>query len=201
MPTISRRDLELLFVGLEPASEKLSGGFGGITRFQKFLFLLEEEENIRANNNDGFEFTAYKAGPYSPKLYDDLEFLENLGLVESQATAEATEEEAAEVAKLNFDDLMAESSEDIGTQDYDGPRAADAYTERRYRLTQSGIQRVEKLLADGNYKPVIDAIRRIKSKYGKHSLLDLLHYVYSKYPAMTTESEIKDKVMRRRLRR
>lgn len=195
MPPISRRDLELLFVGLEPGSDNPSGTLGGITRFQKFLFLLEQEENIVANN-DGFEFTAYKAGPYSSKLYDDLEFLENLGLIESKATAEATEEEAAELDKLTFDDLIGDSPLGSEQQNYDGPKAADAFEERRYRLTRDGVGRVENILRDGTYKPVVDAIRRIKSKYGRHSLSDLLFYVYSKYPAMATESEIKDKVMR-----
>ncbi len=44
---------------------------------------------------------------------------------------------------------------------------------------------------------MIDGIRKIKRKYGNYSLSDLLYYVYTKYPEMTTESAIKDKVLRR----
>jgi hypothetical protein len=47
-------------------------------------------------------------------------------------------------------------------------------------------------------KKTVETVRRIKTKYGALSLQDLLHYVYTKYPAMTSESEIKDKVLRRK---
>jgi len=47
-------------------------------------------------------------------------------------------------------------------------------------------------------KDILEKIRRIKTKYGALSLQDLLHYVYTKYPDMTTASEIKDKVLRRK---
>jgi uncharacterized protein YwgA len=80
---IGRRNLLLLLVGTDP------GGVGGITRLQKLLFLLEREEGLEPTER-GFEFEAYKAGPYSPQLYDDLEFLENLGYLVSYVTAEAS---------------------------------------------------------------------------------------------------------------
>ena len=41
---ISRRNLLLLLVGLDSDS----AGLGGITRLQKLLFLLEEEEGLRS---------------------------------------------------------------------------------------------------------------------------------------------------------
>jgi len=48
------------------------------------------------------------------------------------------------------------------------------------------------------YTEAFDKIKKIKSKYGALSLQDLLHYVYTKFPDMTTASEIKGKVLRRR---
>jgi hypothetical protein len=48
------------------------------------------------------------------------------------------------------------------------------------------------------HEPIIDGIRKVKRKYGHYSLSDLLYYVYTKYPDMTTESEIKDKVLGKR---
>ncbi|TAM47167.1 MAG: hypothetical protein EPN55_03270 [Gammaproteobacteria bacterium] len=200
MTTISRRDLELLFLGLGDTPDELLGSFGGITRLQKFIFLLEHEEGVIANK-DGFEFTPYKAGPYSPKLYDDLEFLENLGLIESEVAAEATEEEAAEVDELTYEGLMGDSAESSEQQLSDGLGAADAYEERRYRLTPEGAKKVKDLVEGGKYQPVVDGIRKIKSKYGNHSLSDLLYHVYTKYPDMTTESEIKDRVLSHRRRK
>ena len=180
----------LLLLGVGPEGE-LAEGIGGITRLQKFLYLLEKETGLTPTDN-GFDFAAYKAGPYSSKLYDDLEFLENLGFVETEVAAEATPAEAAEVDLLNFDDLMGD-----GAGDGLDTLAPDAYEERRFRISEEGTNRIRNLLESGEYQPVIDGIRKIKRKYGNYSLSDLLYYVYTKYPEMTTESEIKDKVLRR----
>jgi hypothetical protein len=190
MSEISPRHMVLLLLGVGPEGE-LAEGIGGITRLQKFLYLLEKEAGLKPTGS-GFEFVAYKAGPYSSRLYDDLEFLENLGLVESEVAAEATPAEAAEVDLLNFEDLMGDSEGSAPDT-----LASDAYEERRFRISDEGAKRVEDLIESGAYQPEIDGIRKIKRKYGNYSLSDLLYYVYTKYPEMTTESEIKDKVLRR----
>lgn len=191
MAQLGRRDLLLLLIGLDE-SGTWAGTVSGITRLQKFLFLLDEEGGIRPRGS-GFEFEPYKAGPYSSKLYDDLELLENLGLIRSEATAEATVTETVDLNRLSFEDLMGGFDEREG-----GTRAADSFEERRFALTEEGRGRVEKLLASGEYDPVVDGIRKVKSKFSHYSLRDLLRYVYRKYPGMTTESEIIDEVLGRR---
>lgn len=196
-PPIGRRNLLLLLLGLDADPS----GLGGITRLQKLLFLLEREEGLTPAEA-GYEFEAYKAGPYSPELYDDLEFLENLGLLKAEVTSEASESEAAEVDRLSFDHLIGDEVEKSSDgDDVDGPASADSFEERRFRLTDDGRKQVEKLLQSAAATPVANKIRRIKSKYGKYSLNDLLYHVYTKYPDMTTESEIRDKVLRRGSRR
>lgn len=189
-PTIGRRDLELLLIGLG-ANDHLDNSLGGITRLQKYLFLLEREGGVTAAGK-GFTFEPYKAGPYSSKVYDDLEFLENLGLLHSEVTANSTEWERPEVERLTFDQLLGTD----GGGD-EGAGGADAYEERRFKLTDKGADHVRRLLADPQFKPVVDGIRKIKSRFGNHSLSDLLYHVYTKYPEMATESEIRDKVLRR----
>jgi len=196
MAAIARRDLVLLLIGTD-AKGSPTDEVGGITRLQKFLFLLQQEGGV-SPSGDGFEFTAYKAGPYSSKLYDDIEFLENLGYLESEAVAEATDAEAAEVDVLDFDQLIGDGSDDPQEPSSDAFGAADAYEERKFLLTDRGRERMKKLLENKEYAPVVDSIRRVKSKYGRYSLNDLLYYVYTKYPEMTTESEIKEKVLGRR---
>ena len=195
MAHVGRRQLVLMLLGIGD-EERAAQGIGGITRLQKLLFLLQQEEGLEPHG-DGFSFTPYKAGPYSPALYDDLQFLENLGLIDAEVSAEATEEEAIELDQLNFEDLLCESEE----TDVDQPEAADAYEEHQFILTREGKEKVEELLASGAYAPVVAGIRRIKSKYSKYSLQDLLYYVYTRYPSMTTESEIKDRILSRRRRR
>src|SRR3989442_11328764 len=150
MQHVSRRNLLLMLVGLDsdPA------GLGGMTRLQKFLFLLEREEGMKLAAG-GYEFEAYKAGPYSPQLYDDLEFLENLGYLESEVTSEASDAEAAEIDRLSFDHLMSNDTE---------AETPDSYEERRFRLSETGKERLRQLLQSPDSAPVIDKIRRIKSK-------------------------------------
>lgn len=198
MGQISRKDVILLLLGVGEGVEGAEG-INGITRLQKLLFLVEQEENIRTADN-GFEFIPYKAGPYSSKLYDDLEFLENLGLLTSEVAGEATDEEAVEV-DLSFEELMGECTDTVEGTPSDALTTADVYEEHRYRLTEDGKDRVEKLLQRGDYEPVVNGIRKIKSRFGGYSLNDLLYYVYTKYGEMTTESEIKDKILRRGRRR
>ena len=153
MPHISRRDLELLLIGVGPDAGELTKGISGITRLQKLLYLLQEERHI-VPSGDGFEFEAYKAGPYSAKLYDDLEFLENLDLVRSEITGGVTEPEAAEIDKLSFDELL-------GTGDgLDGSASSDSYEERRYTLTHKGIARIRAMLDNPELSPVVEVFER-----------------------------------------
>lgn len=191
---ISRRDLLLLLLGT-PTPGDSAAGIGGITRLQKFLFLLEKEGGL-APTGDGFEFTAYKAGPYSSRVYDDLELLENLGLITRQLSDSATEEEAAE-ADFTFADLIGPEAE--SEEEMVGP-TADIYEEHRFSLTPKGEDRLKKLLASGDYRPIKKRVEDVKRKYSRYSLNDLLYYVYTHYPEMTTESEIKEKVLSRRPR-
>lgn len=189
MVKMNTKSLVLCMIGLD--KEHLTGELGGITRLQKLLYLLENEENIQFSEG-GFEFKPYKAGPYSSKLYDDLEFLENLGYIQSEIVGESTEAEAVEVDALNFEDLIG------GGEDEEPVGPGDAYVERSFKLTKKGKEKVTELLNSSEYTPFVKGIRKIKSKFGNYSLKDLLYYVYKKYPKMTIESEIRDRVLRRR---
>ena len=182
--SISERNILLLMLGIGNETD-IANGINGITRLQKFLFLLENEDNIK-KIDCGYQFEAYKAGPYSPTLYDDLEFLENIGLIKSETSGLATEEEAADM-DFTFEELM----------DGENIKTPDVYDEKRFRITEDGAVKVKTLLEKEEFDPVVDGIRKIKSKFGHYSLDDLLYYVYTKYPDMTTESEIKEQVLRK----
>ena len=185
MKILNDKNLLLCMIGIE--GDGTNGELGGITRLQKMMFLLEQEYGIKAKG-DTLEFIPYKAGPYSSKLYDSLEFLENLGYIKGEIVGEAVPEEIMEIDALNFEDLIEPAK-----------ATSDSYIERSFSLTDSGIKQVEKLLVDPVYEPVAKGIRKVKSKYGNYSLRDLLFYVYSNYPKMTTESEIKAQVLGRRV--
>lgn len=185
MSLIGRRDLLILLIGSDK-QEDYCGSVRGITRLQKYVFLLQEEGGLHLSGDD-FEFSPYKAGPYCPKIYDDLELLENLGLIRTIASAESTEIESADIEKLSFDDLL------------DGVlKAPDSFEERKYTLTRKGKERVQRLLADSDTHSFSQEIHKVKSKFANYSLRDLLRYVYTKFPDMTTESEIIEHVIGRR---
>lgn len=204
MATIGAREMLLLLIGIDGSDTQ---GLGGITRIQKLLYLLEAEGRLRPAG-DGFQFEAYKAGPYSPRIYDDLEFLENLDFIrrlgpsgrdaagDPTTSAVASDPEMAEV-DFTFDELMG--PEDVMAPELDEVApTADSYEETRYALTEQGKKKVEDLIKNKEYKPFVDGIRKVKSRFAKYSLNDLLYYVYTRHPEMTTESEIKEKVLRRR---
>ena len=77
----------------------------GTTRLQKLLFLMEHEAKLKPTKGDDFDFTAWKFGPVSKELYDDLEKLENLGFLESEPVSEPSKTELDEYG-LSFDDLL-----------------------------------------------------------------------------------------------
>jgi len=188
MTEIGSRDLILALIGLTESAAS-EGKINGITRLQKLLFLVEQEENITPSGT-GFQFEAYKAGPYSSKLYDDLELLENLGLIKIESTSESIKAEIVDINRITFDDLMGGFNERDGAS-----KGVDSFEEKRFALTEKGRQRVEALIRSGKYEPFIRGIRRIKTKYSHYSLRDLLRYVYKKYPDWTTESEIIDEIL------
>jgi len=195
MATIGRRELLLLLIGVD-AKGTSAGSISGLTRLQKFLFLLERQGHV-VPTGTGFDFEPYKAGPYSPKLYDDLELLENLGLIRSEAAAESTPQETADINRLSFEELIGGFEVLSRSEEgFDGVSlTTDSFEERRFALTEAGIKRIQTFLQDEKYSAVIDGIKKVKSTYSNYSLRDLLHYVYSKYPEMTTESEIIREVM------
>ena len=146
-PTISKQALLLLLLGTG-SSEATAEGIGGMTRLQKLLFLLWKEANIEEVDR-GFEFKAYKAGPYSRKLYDELELLENLGYIQSEDQGEATEAEAAEIEELTFEHLMGEDAQPFqSVHSRVEATTADSFEERRFTLTPDGLNRVTAMLEE-----------------------------------------------------
>src|SRR5436309_923414 len=90
----------------------------GITRLQKLLFLIEHEGGLRPTNDD-FDFEAYKFGPVSKKLYDDLCLLRELGLIEvNREQSTGVINPSADPMQMDATELLSPSA--LGTaSDYD----------------------------------------------------------------------------------
>jgi len=177
---ISRKGMLLVLIGANETPVE------GTTRLQKYCFLSEREEGVEIDDQ-GFDFIKYHFGPYSPRLYDDLETLENYGLIETVSTSRR----ADAVEALEEKEFTAEFL--LGREDQAEARAT--LQERVYRLTDKGKEFVRKLESQGKCTEEITKIRRVKSRFSNYSLRDLIRYVYQRYPEMTTESEIREIVL------
>ncbi|ELY99458.1 type II toxin-antitoxin system antitoxin SocA domain-containing protein [Natrialba asiatica] len=143
----------------------------GKTELQKLIFLLQEETEFKERYPDlEFEFTAYKYGPFSERVFDELEFLLSIGAIE----AIDPEEEV---------DFIRDETD-----------PSDPYAGKRFVVTEKGekiMNGVNAALDDDlqvEFEEVID-------QYTDLSLQELLEYVYKQYPEYTTESEIKEKIL------
>ena len=198
MNVLSRHQLLLLLLGLD-ADGVSNKGVSGITRLQKLLFLLWKDSGLE-EVNAAFDFKPYSAGPYSRKLYDELEFLENVGLIKSEVEGEVTEVEAAELREVSFEQLMGDDAAPyLDVPNSAAAMTADNYEERKFTLTPRGLKTVRDIISSGKAQVAESGIRRLKSRFGNFSLQDLLYHVYTKYDGegWTSESEIRSKVLAR----
>ncbi len=175
----------------------------GRTRFQKILFVFEKEiyEQYGFNNDlkgqQLFNFYAYDYGPFSTKAYKILEFFINIGMVEKVKTKNILEfgiDGIGDYQIIDSDIEQFRNSKQPG--DMEDITFPSIDTDEEYRLSEKGKNFVEEkllLFYKDDKKEVLDSL---KTKLGKSSLSDILKYVYSKYPEMTTKSKIRDEVLK-----
>lgn len=151
----------------------------GRTRLQKMLFLLQAEYNIDRLLKKHFEFKAYRFGPFSPQVYQDIEFFENVGIVQVSVHDASSSPEASETQTAYGDSLLPGDTENAG----------ETYLEPEFRLTDRGMEFGEKLW---NELPeeIKHAFKEVKSACNDVPLSALLRYVYSNHPDFAENSEL-----------
>lgn len=153
----------------------------GITRLEKLVFLLLKEGGFEDKLAEDLEYEAYDYGPYSGEVYDLVEALENIGLLN-------IEEEETSDFKENIDEIFLEYSEN---QNPSLDKQVDIY-----RLDEEKGQKVwEKNVKDKFTSEELDRIKEIKEKYNRIELRELLKYVYKNYPESTKKSKILDEIL------
>ena len=180
----------------------------GTTRIQKLVFLVEQETKVKIA--DGFDFKAYLFGPASEKIYDDLNFLENLGYIEkSGQTGVMNELSIDNIENYNSDMFLSNRSSNDTLDDndtYDNIAYREVENDQNktvkipidsddhisYRITDKGLNYLKErdLLTSEEGK----AVQNITKKYSSKSLLNILQYVYSNYPDFAVQSIIKDRI-------
>ena len=183
---INRKDLILLLLYAPGSSGEEAEPIDGRTRLMKLLFLLQADQSIdkTLDPKRKYEFQPYHYGPFAKDVYDDLEFLENVGLVEVASKGIfASPADQNEGEKLIEDTSIGEGNEEMEF----------VLKEERYKLTTRGIIFVKENLSPKEI-PVhlLKSIRDLKLNFASQPLSSLLRYVYSNYPKYAEKSKIKD---------
>ncbi|MFH1549939.1 MAG: hypothetical protein ABIH04_05210 [Planctomycetota bacterium] len=180
----NRSEAVLLLFFAEDNVLKENAPIEGITRLEKMVFLIEKESNLlrKLGQKGEFGFRPYKMGPFSSEIYDEVDFLESLGLVNSRMSGKKQPAESVETENF-LDEQMLDKyqKEDISHDD----------TERVYKLTEKGKE-IARGLFESLPEQEQEFLVNLKKKFNRMSLRQLLRYIYKKYPDYATESEIKD---------
>ena len=153
----------------------------GITRVDKLLYILLQEEEVWKHLQDELDFEPYDFGPYSNKLYDYVETLKDSGLLIAKNAGVSNVEQ-------DFDALVME----FETADVSIPKS-DVRVESMV-LSEKGRKVGEKLF-DVLTPEERDALVRVKKRFNQIPLKDLLRYVYTRFPQSATKSVVRDSIL------
>ena len=172
-------DMIILLLGAPSKIPTLQDRLEGITRLEKLIFLLERESGYKDLIDEETEFHAYNFGPFSAQVYKAVDYLSAYGLLDDSAKLTPNDEDAWERIQV-IDDVPS-----------------DPYIARIFTLTEDGREYYNALVAEiDSHGHDLDELSRFKERYGSLPLRQLIRYVYKQYPDTTTQSLIRDEVMR-----
>jgi len=161
---LSKPELVALLLYAPGQTNKIGEEVVGRTRLMKIIFLLLEEGGLSDEISKKATFKPYKYGPFDAEFYDAIEALKELKVIEETPVSE----------------------DELEISDIDEPYDVNTV----YKLTPVGIAKVQRIV-DELSPDVIRKITNYKSIYTNKPLVEILHYVYSKYPEYATVSEAK----------
>jgi hypothetical protein len=181
-PALEIDDAIVLLLGAPSPSSQLAGRLQGITRLEKMIFLLERETNLQEVLTEGADFTAYNFGPFSAKVYQEVDTLAAAGLITDSATASKTTADSWERFAAIEDDQDAPLEDPYATRDF-------ALTERGRRYYNALVRQLP--------PSTVDELAKFKARFARLPLRQLVRYVYQRYPDYTEKSLIRDEILGR----
>lgn len=175
----NRKDLLLLLLAAEGAQE--AEPIVGVTRLQKYLFLLQERYRWHQKFGiaEPYQFEAYDYGPFDSQLYDDLELLENARLIERQ------EDGGPEPSAEN--DEMRRQALEWNATDWEFQPWEEQNQIPIFRLTPEGRKFVERYeLSDEDWS----VLRELKQHWNRASLNDFLRWLYDEFPSYAEKTRL-----------
>jgi len=188
---LDSKKLLLLLLYLPTAEDKeINEPIKGSTRIQKMMFIYEKEIHNKYDYakliDFNPEFFAFNYGPFSSKVLDDIRFLSNAGFIK-----ELNLNENSDIEDFEF---VSYENYEYTNNDVDTSFSDKNYIE--YSLTEKGIRFVDqKIINIFKEKPDLERVLiEFKNKIINMPLTSIIKYVYNRYPEMTINSKIKDKV-------
>jgi len=183
----NRKDLLLLLLYLPGQTGKLCAPVRGRTRLMKLLFLMEHEINLpkMLDIRNWYEFEPYTFGPFTHEVFEDIEFLQNVGLIGSSTKGPSSIVESEETRRAIDLELQ-----EFGEPQADAEEQDPVVNEEVYALSSKGKAFVEKRLLASLDPSARKAIAAMKTRAGSLTLSSLLKYVYTRFPDFTSRSEL-----------
>lgn len=186
----NRKDILLLLLYSPGSSDIVNESIIGRTRLIKMLFLFKNEvwkkfkSNTQLSDENMYSFFPWNYGPFSSEVYDDVTFFNLRGFVEINLTSQEAIVESVE--EWNF------YQEQYGQNDSEG---IQEYQEEEFRLTDKGALFTRELYdsLSNNQKEIL---KEFKSRITSMPLRALLRYVYKQYDDFTSNSVIKNDILR-----
>jgi uncharacterized protein YwgA len=176
-PLLLETSLDLMLALLYAPGKVSTPGepIDGITRLQKFLFLLKQgtgPKTLVAQAKE-YDYRPYKMGPFSEEVREDLKILQSAGLLRTE--------------KLEY--LLTDDA-DRSLEDADRDGTVRRVESNRFILTSEGLRAGEDLWC-GMSATEREGLVEFKKFFNSLSLRQLLIFVYEKYPEYAVASEIK----------
>jgi len=168
---LDREDILLLLLSAL-SGQSAKQPVAGVTRLEKMMFLLQKETAFSGRLQHRFKFEPWKFGPFSKEIYEDLDLLASLGLVDAEERELRSYAEHTEREEYN---RLMESEDD------------EPIIEKTFLLTDRGRRVAEKLrtwISENDWHE----IEQLKVRFERVPLTRLIQYVYHKYPETTSRS-------------
>jgi len=187
------KDILLLLLYFSPE------GMIGATRLMKAMFLFEQEikKDFQADIESFPEFMAWRFGPWSEQVPDDIEFFKGISFISSESFPQNGEFFMAE--REEFDRWEKELL-DAPVSDIQESELQDFHEPEKIFLTVVGKRFIEANLLSRLSENQTKILTEFKEKIASLSLFSILSYIYRKYSKgkvdWTRKSEIKADIIR-----
>ena len=185
----NRKDILLLLLYSPGVKQEFNEPIKGRTRILKMLFLFREEalkhfqKNTDINDDNFYEYFAWKFGPFSEQVYDDITFF----LLRDFITSQDSEGDILPEAILEERHWQFIS----GSHSSDGQEGYQEFIEEKFLLTDKGIKFTRDKLYSNLSQSQKNLLINFKKKLNSASLRTILNYVYENYPSMTKKSQLR----------